>query len=150
MELTLDINGEAHPDLAQPWWKWVDPVPAWCYLATDRGDPIGVVRAFQHVKLSCADAIDIDCIGIGGVYVVEAHRGARVADSLLTFAVRDNWRHPLVLRSKIDRTLYTRHGFVLLSEYADGSGIFYLPNGNSERPGPACRRSSLWHLDARF
>lgn len=135
-------SGDAHQELRQSWWTW-EHQPTVAIVGCDGREAVAIARAFD-VTLSMP-GIEIDCIGIGGVYVEESHRGRGCAKQVVNALVMTmgGSRRPFALWAR-DGRLYEALNFERIND-RDGHGIYALSRG-----AVTIRRHDLWELNRRF
>lgn len=141
---TITSDGDALPELAQPWWKWESVRPFGSVIGRVDAVPVSIARLFR-ARLELPNVVSVACVGIGGVFVEESFRNQRLAVQLM-YGVRmqkDHYEFPLALFAR-DGRLYEDCGFVRIGEQ-DGQGVYWLQRGTAiVQPGPA------WQLNVRF
>lgn len=119
-------RGDAHPTLRQDWWKWDNP-PLEAFTGWLGQEPVGIARTFD-VRLSMP-GITLECIGIGGVFVNDQHRGQGFAKQIICgLTMRAGSRGlPFVLRAR-DGRLYEAIGFQKIGQDGD-QGLYCVSPG---------------------
>lgn len=144
--LTLTTcSGLGHPNLAQSWWKWDRP-PVHSMTGWLNGEPVGIVRTFD-VKLSMP-GVAIECVGLGGVFVAEQHRGNGYAKQIVNGLLMSigNRSLPFVLRAR-DGRLYEKLGFTRVGtdHEDDMQGIYVF-----SRCAIQITHHVAWQLNRKF
>lgn len=111
-------QGDIHPELAEPHWQFGTPPPFAAAFICDGHGALGACRLYRRKLVAEGTALNV--MGVGGVYVVPAHRGEHVGTTMMTLLARrvrgDAMAPALVLRARKHGDFYRRLGYVELAE----------------------------------
>lgn len=146
LSITTTCSGDAHPELKQQWWEWSDLAPYAAITGWVGREAVAIVRLFD-VQLTLPDAVSIECIGFGGVFVKEEHRGKRYGIAIVNQAILACGPRgmPFVLRTR-DARLYRPLGFEFVADGEDGQSVYF----HSRASRVKVFRNIAWKLSAKF